>query len=107
MELFEFIVNAGFCADGRQAIMRMRKNYALKKQLESDATHVQLNMDQCEELLNTLLQMFELRSRRPPVYQQPLYGGYSQFVPMPPPPPPTPVPRSRLPSYMSVDFQDV
>ncbi|AKR17480.1 ORF1629 [Mocis latipes granulovirus] len=104
MELLEFIVNAGFRADGRQAIMRMRGNYALKKQLESDATHVQLNMDQCEELLNTLLQMFELRSR-PTIYPQ-------QQIPLlynnvPPPPPTPPVPRSRRSSYMSVDFQDV
>ena len=112
MDLLEFIVNSGFRADGREAIMRMRRNYDLKKQLESDVTHVQLNMEQCDEFLNTLLQMFEIRSRRP-VYvapQQPLYNPliYTTHLPPPPPPtptptPPIPIPRSRRTSYMSID----
>ncbi|ABY47693.1 capsid protein [Helicoverpa armigera granulovirus] len=119
MDLLEFIVNSGFRADGRQAIMRMRRNYDLKKQLESDVTHVQFNMEQCDEFLNTLLQMFEVRAR-PPVYvapQQPLYNHvitipppppvFTRPVSPPPPPTPTPIPRSRRSSYMSVDFQDV
>ncbi|AOW41341.1 capsid protein [Trichoplusia ni granulovirus LBIV-12] len=113
MDLLEFIANSGFRADGRQAIMRMRRNYDLKKQLESDVTHVQFNMDQCDEFLNTLLQMFEIRPRQP-VYvapQQPLYNPPVYTTPLPPPPPPTPtppttpipIPRSRRSSYMSVD----
>lgn len=72
--------------------MRMRRNHRLKKQLETDVQHVQLNLEECEEFLYTLLQMFEARP-----------NTYQHHHIQPPIQAPTPVPRSRRTSFMSVD----
>ncbi|AJK91664.1 ORF1629 [Spodoptera frugiperda granulovirus] len=88
MDLLEFIRNTGFRADGRHAIMRMRRNHGLKKQLETNVQHVQLTVDECEEFLYTLVQMIEG------------HNVTAAFIP-----PPSPMPRSRRTSLMSIDQQ--
>ncbi|AQQ80272.1 capsid protein [Betabaculovirus altermyunipunctae] len=93
MDLLEFIRNTGFQADGRQAIMHMRRNYGLKKKLASDVQHVQLTIEECDELLYTLLQMFDKHA----AFDRPITPVYAPI------PRPRTATNSRRTSFMSVD----
>ncbi|ABQ51945.1 hypothetical protein SlGVgp002 [Spodoptera litura granulovirus] len=116
MELLEFIRKQEFRSNAGDVIKRMRHNYSLKQKLDNIGygTSVSLTIAECDELLYTILQMFnvKLKTTTTPAIIKPIPVKIISPAPSPTiistsPPPPPPLPPPPPPEPMDFEKTDI